>query len=475
MLEVLKAQQLNIMLILCGITGIISLFVVMSKGMSKKRKESLIIIELGSMLLLIFDRYAYIYRGDVSFTGYWMVRISNFMVFFLTIVTVIGFNEYLADLITNEGGQTKVPRRLMVSRCVLLFGILMLIISQFTGLYYTFDATNHYQRSSGYIICYLIPFIALLIQLSVIIKYGQKLNRGVWVSLILFSVMPFVASVAQLFLYGLSLTNIGLMAMGILLYIFALNDMNTTIEKAHRQEVEYLKEQQSSMNRLFDEMARAFAKAIDDNKSNAKGHSERVAKYARMIAEKVGKDEDECERAYFAALLHDVGKIGIPDELIDKVNLLNNEEEKIYQSHTLTGEKILSEVKEYSYLAEVSHFHHERYDGGGYPDKLKGEEIPELARLVAVADAYDNMTSSNEFRDVTPQFAVREEFVKEGGIRFDPVFSKAMVALIGADSEYRLREIEDETESVWKTEINCTSYRSEISNGIIVSENIKKI
>ncbi|MCR5626794.1 MAG: HD domain-containing protein, partial [Lachnospiraceae bacterium] len=164
-----------------------------------------------------------------------------------------------------------------------------------------------------------------------------------------------------------------------------------------------------------------------------------------------------------------------PDELIDKVNLLNNEEEKIYQSHTLTGEKILSEVKEYSYLAEVSHFHHERYDGGGYPDKLKGEEIPELARLVAVADAYDNLTSNNEFGEVAPQFAVREEFVKEGGIRFDPDFAKAMVALICADSEYRLREIEDETESVWKTEINCTSYRSEISNGIIVSENIKKI
>ena len=139
-------------------------------------------------------------------------------------------------------------------------------------------------------------------------------------------------------------------------------------------------------------------------------------------------------------LLHDVGKIGIPDAIINKPAKLTDEEYSIIQKHPVTGAKILKNITEFPKLSTGARWHHERYDGKGYPDGIAGEEIPTEARIIAVADAYDAMSSRRSYRDVLPQAKVREEVEKGKGTQFDPVFAEIMLSMIDEDRDYQMRE-----------------------------------
>ena len=121
-----------------------------------------------------------------------------------------------------------------------------------------------------------------------------------------------------------------------------------------------------------------------------------------MLAEQAYTDLNELHNIYNIALLHDIGKIGIPDNIINKPGKLTDEEFKVIKGHTLTGAKILSEIKSAPELIYGAKYHHERYDGKGYPCGLKGEEIPEISAIIAVADAYDAMTSNRSYRKLLP-------------------------------------------------------------------------
>ncbi len=476
MYDIFRQHQLNIMLVLSGISGIIAVFVLLSINMSRKRKFALGLLEISATFQLIFDRFAYIYRGDTSDVGYYMVRISNFMVFFMTIMTIFAFNIYIIDLLTNEGHIKEVPKRLKYVNILLGLGELLVIISQFTGLYYTFDENNCYQRTPGYYnIGLFIPFLALLVQLTSIIEFGKKISWKIRLALILFSIVPIVAAAIQTSMYGISINNMTVVALGIVLYILSFMDMNKSYEKAHRQEVEYLREQEKSMSHLLEQTATSLAEAIDESKSYSKGHSQRVANYARDIAIRSGMDEDESEKVYFAALLHDVGKILIPDSVIFNDEEDDKENLEIIKAHTEAGQRILSKIEEYPYLSVGAYSHHERYDGNGYPKGLKGEEIPEIARIIAVADSYDDMTSAKDYRDPLPQTRVREEFIKEAGLKFDPKYSKAVAAMIDDDPDYLLRYDGQGNDYSHDEEINCVDYRDEISRGILISKKITRI
>ncbi len=137
---------------------------------------------------------------------------------------------------------------------------------------------------------------------------------------------------------------------------------------------------------------------------------------------------------YYAALLHDVGKIGIDESIINKKGRLTEEEYEVIKQHPVMGNQILSSINEYPYLSIGAHYHHERYDGKGYPDKLKGEDIPEIARIISVADAYDAMSSNRSYREAIPQQLVREEIIKGAGTQFDPEIAGIMQHLIDIDT-----------------------------------------
>ena len=205
--------------------------------------------------------------------------------------------------------------------------------------------------------------------------------------------------------------------------------------------------------RLFEETVVALARAIDAKDKYTSGHSQRVAGYSREIAKRVGKSEDEQKAIYYMGLLHDVGKIGIPLEIINKTSMLTDEEFRTIKTHTVIGSGILESIEEFPELLTGARSHHERYDGKGYPDGLKGDAIPEAARIIAVADAYDAMTSKRSYRSILSQATVRAEIERGRGHQFDPYFADVMMEMMDEDVEFRLRGTEAPTAEYWKNMI----------------------
>ena len=193
-------------------------------------------------------------------------------------------------------------------------------------------------------------------------------------------------------------------------------------------------------NTLFIHVVEALAQSIDAKDTYTNGHSGRVAEYSREIAKRYGYRDKMLEDIYMLGLLHDVGKIGIPDAIINKPGKLTDEEFEIIKTHPVKGAKILETIEEMPLLATGARWHHERFGGGGYPDGLVGEAIPEEARIIAVADSYDAMSSRRSYRDILPQDVIRQEIIKGRGTQFDPVFADIMLQMIDEDTQYNMRE-----------------------------------
>jgi len=156
----------------------------------------------------------------------------------------------------------------------------------------------------------------------------------------------------------------------------------------------------------------------------------------------MGKSVTEQEMIYRAGLLHDVGKIRIPVDIINKPGKLTDEEYDLIKIHPVTGYHILKDISDHYDMATAAKYHHERYDGKGYPNGLLGENIPEMARILAVADSYDAMTSNRSYRKGLPQSVVRSEIEKGKGTQFDPDIADIMLQIIDEDKEYTLRQVE---------------------------------
>ncbi|MCH5185917.1 MAG: response regulator [Oscillospiraceae bacterium] len=214
------------------------------------------------------------------------------------------------------------------------------------------------------------------------------------------------------------------------------NYMSREVERQTKKAVESVKK----FEHMSLQMIQTLAGTIDAKDKYTNGHSIRVAEYAREIARLAGKNEDEQEIIYYMGLLHDIGKIGVPDHIINKDSRLTDEEYDIIKTHPVIGSEILKNVTEMPEIIVGARWHHERYDGTGYPDRLKGDNIPEKARIIGVADAYDAMTSKRSYRGILPQEVVRNEIVKGKGIQFDPEFADHMIFLMDNDKDYDMRE-----------------------------------
>lgn len=192
--------------------------------------------------------------------------------------------------------------------------------------------------------------------------------------------------------------------------------------------------------KMFQEMVLALAKTIDAKDAYTMGHSQRVAAYAREIARRSGEGRQRQDEIYQMGLLHDIGKIGVPQEIINKVARLTEEEYKIIKSHTTVGAKILEMITSFPILCQGAWSHHERYDGRGYPAGLAGDDIPIPARIIAVADSYDAMTSTRSYRGRMSQAAVREEIARGRGTQFDPVYADIMLQMMDEDTAYEMHD-----------------------------------
>jgi putative nucleotidyltransferase with HDIG domain len=184
--------------------------------------------------------------------------------------------------------------------------------------------------------------------------------------------------------------------------------------------------------------AAALVATLDARDRYTAGHSAAVAVYARDIAERMGLSSEEQQRAHLAGLVHDIGKIGLPAGLLEKPGALTLEERRHMEEHSVIGERILRNVETYAEVAEIVRHHHERCDGQGYPDGLTREEIPLLARIIAVADAYNAMTSDRPYRDAMPSRVARLRLAQAVESQFDTTVVAAFEAILaGASEAYR--------------------------------------
>ena len=184
--------------------------------------------------------------------------------------------------------------------------------------------------------------------------------------------------------------------------------------------------------------AGALVATLDARDRYTAGHSAAVAIYARDIATRMGLDEKDQLRAHLCGLVHDIGKVGLPSGLLEKPGPLSLEERRQMEQHPVIGERILANVEDYAEIASIVRHHHERVDGAGYPDRLVGEQIPLLSRILAVADAYNAMTSQRPYRDAMPSQVARLRLAQGVESQFDTAVVAAFEAvLVGATNAYR--------------------------------------
>ncbi|MFP6639185.1 MAG: HD domain-containing phosphohydrolase, partial [Myxococcota bacterium] len=210
---------------------------------------------------------------------------------------------------------------------------------------------------------------------------------------------------------------------------FRLQDMNRNLENKVRERTRQLDQKNRDLRRAYIQTIRALAEAIDAKDAYTRGHSERVAVYASRLARELGLDKHAIERVYFSGLLHDVGKIGIPDAIISKPARLTQDEYLEIQKHPEIGAKILEPVEFLRSIVPCVRHHHEWFDGSdrGYPDRIAGDKIPLPSRVILVADTVEAMTSDRPYRDGLPLEVVIDELAKFSGRQFDPTVVDAFM------------------------------------------------
>ena len=207
MIALLRENQLDIMLFESGMCAMLVILTMVMKTLPRRKKNILLGMEISSVIMLIADRTAYIYRGVPGNYAYYAVRISNFLVFFLNVLLIEFFTEYLIVIYQEEVMDNTIPDILSATRILCAIAMGLVLISQFSQFYYYFDENNVYHRGPGFIICYVIPLIVILIQLCAILVNYQKSDKLMYISLLLFTIVPLCAALIQLNIYGISFTN----------------------------------------------------------------------------------------------------------------------------------------------------------------------------------------------------------------------------------------------------------------------------
>lgn len=204
-------------------------------------------------------------------------------------------------------------------------------------------------------------------------------------------------------------------------------------------------EQKKRDEKIIEQIMQTFINFIEAKDPSTMGHSLRVAEYATILAEKMGFTENECKQIRCIALMHDCGKIYIPDEILSKPGKLTSEEYEIMKKHTVYGKEILRDFNAIDNMGTGALCHHERYDGTGYPNGIKGEEIPLIARIIGVCDAFDAMNSRRCYRRSLSEEVIINELKNNRGKQFDPDIVDLLLSLID-DGVITIRNGEDEEE-----------------------------
>jgi putative nucleotidyltransferase with HDIG domain len=277
---------------------------------------------------------------------------------------------------------------------------------------------------------------AVLVGMTVWVRRGNVREFLRSMSSAFLLTVPFYVPVLALFVYGYHLYSLWLV---LIFFLPALAAQRLLLLYQQERAVTHdLAEANERLRRASLSFATALVATLDARDQYTAGHSAAVAIYARDIAERMGLTAEQQELVHLCGLVHDIGKIGLPAGLLEKPGPLTLEERRQMEQHSEIGERILRNVDDYSEIADVVRSHHERIDGMGYPDGIHGDEIPLLARLIGVADAYDAMTSDRPYREALPSRVARMRLAQAVGTQFDTAVVAAFEAILAtADENYR--------------------------------------
>jgi len=373
---------------------------------------------------------------------------DNTYYYWRMIVSTIGYTLrplmlYIVVLITTRNVRWKAKEIVLAIPTIATLGISLLAF--FTKWVFWYDETNQFHGAPlrwFFFVALIIYFLIIL--LNAIANYKKQGNE-------IFVIIGILFLLSFDMIWSMNHKNISihleLESLSVILYFMYFLSIFHAKEIEEKDE-EIIDSEQRLTKIMLDQSIETLAYTIDAKDKYTKGHSSRVAKYARMIASLGGKSDEECREVYLAGLLHDIGKISVSDSIINKTSKLTDEEFEKIKKHPSNGAIILKKMKSIPYLQDGALYHHERYDGKGYPNGLAGNEIPELARIISVADAYDAMTSYRSYRPTMDQSVVKQEIWKGIGTQFDPHFAKMMISLIDADVYYEMREILGEQDEI---------------------------
>ena len=356
---------------------------------------------------------------------------------FLTAMTCFGYilrpiMLYLyIMLVLRDDSRMRVKYLLLVP---LIINALFAASGFFTDIAYNYDANNEFHRGPLGWFPHIIMIFYLLI--LVVLSLTQKKKKQRFERLVIFLVafLLTLGAFMESFLSNLVVLRIAIVSALFFYYMF----FQTQIYKDDIAEKKL--EQAQKLEKLSVQVVTALAGTVDAKDKYTNGHSQRVADYAKEISRRLGKSEKFQQDIYFMGLLHDIGKIGIPDSIINKKGKLTDEEYAVIKTHPSIGSDVLKNITEMPNLFRGARWHHEHYDGKGYPDGISGDKIPLEARIISVADAYDAMSSKRSYRDALPQDKIRAEIIRVKGTQLDPKIADIMVEMIDEDPDYMLRE-----------------------------------
>jgi len=292
------------------------------------------------------------------------------------------------------------------------------IISIFTGVVFSLDDGGTLRRGLLGSLPYIVAGLYGVAMICILYRDSNKLYTEILP--IVFLGFAFASGLILPFVFRKNFSQMFCPTIMIALLVYTIT--STTIRK--------YKQRHERDNEIINESIETFTSFIDAKDPYTTGHSKRVAKYTRSIAEKMGYEGEELDRIYYMALLHDCGKIGVPDNILSKPDKLTDEEYQIIKSHTVNGGEILNHFKSLEGVNEGALYHHERYDGKGYPEGLAGEDIPLIARMICVADSFDTMNTNRVYRKKLTRESILNEIETNKGRQFDPAIADVMLKLL---------------------------------------------
>lgn len=382
----------------------------------------------------------------------WLNLLANTIYFALTFSLGYCFLLYVESYVSQKTDRAK---SIYINRIIYLSTLVLLVLNIFTGFLFRFNEKGEYIHESLYLLVYIVPLYYIMFSTIVLaknqrsFKIKQKLSIGTYI------IMCLLGPILQMLVFPNILLSVFTPSIALLIILFSmetpdyylliktlaeLDDLRKNLQIEVKKQTKEAEDRREKVERLSEQVILTLAKTIDAKDTYTNGHSERVAQYSREIAKRMEMSEQEQREIYHMGLLHDIGKIGVSDAIINKTGKLTDEEYQAIMTHPQIGEKILTTISELPNISTGAKYHHEKYDGTGYPDKVAGTDIPFSARIIGIADAYDAMTSRRSYRDILPQQVVREEIEKGRGTQFDPDCADIMLQIIDEDKAYQMCE-----------------------------------